>query len=67
MSGKGSNSTSGRLEIYYMTNSSVMLADMGTISHVNFSKSAADVACHQLGYSNAESFFLASTYVKHAV
>lgn len=40
----------------------------GTISAVNFSKSAADVACHQLGYSNAEAFFLAmNTYEKHVI
>ena len=36
----------------------------GTISAVNFTKSAADVACHQLGYSGALTFdFAANTYV----
>ena len=67
LTGVGSNSTAGRLELFYTTNSSVGQPGWGTISAVNFSKSAADVACHQLGYSNAESFFLASTYVKHVI
>ena len=39
----------GMLQIY-------MSGRWGSISAVNFTKSAADVACHQLGYSGAKTF-----------
>ena len=56
----GSSSSAGAPIIY-------LSRQWGTISAVNFSKDAADVACHQLGYSEALSFSVATgstgTYV----
>ena len=43
------NDGAGPLQIY-------MSGRWGTISAVNFTKSAADVTCHQLGYSGAKTF-----------
>ena len=61
LNGVGCTSTGGRVEIFMMSQGQLW---SGTISAVNFTKSAADVACHQLGYSGALTFdFAANTYV----
>ena len=61
LNGEGCTSTGGRVEIFMMSQEQLRL---GTISAVNFTKSAANVACHQLGYSGALTFdFAANTYV----
>eukprot|EP00731_Ephydatia_muelleri_P017941 Em0010g1039a len=46
----GDSSTSDKVLKIYLS------GQWGTISYANFSKGAADVACHQLGYSGAVNF-----------
>lgn len=56
----GDSSTSDKVLKIYLS------GQWGTISYANFSKGAADVACHQLGYSGAVNFRVStvnSTYV----
>ena len=60
--GVGYTKSAGRLEIFMAVSSSS--GSWGTVSFVNFTKEAADVACHQLGYSGAVMFDLAVKYAR---
>lgn len=53
LTGNGSSSTSGRLEIFYGD------YGWGTVNYKSLDENFANVACHQLGYLKAMSSNLA--------